>query len=165
MATAVATPEEAAEQWAPPGGDEEFEFTNTSEAPAWVDRNWAGYDNGPALAVPAGDYPFGQPYTTVTAHPGDTVKWMAATPSKGAHAVVIPGEPTGENATRKPPMQSNCSLEDALKGGYLTVEDLSDDAKGQVVTRSPHFRAIIEGNAAVTTEPVEVGDYVKIAAA
>src|SRR5262245_51623852 len=67
---------EAAKPWEPPKQDEEFEFQDIASAPEWVDKNWAGYDNGPVLQVP-NNLQQPQPYTTITARPGDTVKYKA----------------------------------------------------------------------------------------
>jgi len=152
---------EAPKVWEPPTGDQEFEFKDIASAPAWIDKGWAGYDQGPALQLPVGDALFGEgPYTTMTARVGDTVKFVAATPSKAAHFVVIQGEPTGENATVKIPQVSNVSLEDALKGGTMTPDDLGPDAKAQVVGRSPRLKKLIEEGKGAP-EAVAVTDIVK----
>jgi len=146
--------------WTPPKGDQEFVFESMDAAPAWVDRNWASFSQGPALAVPAGDIYGGQPYTTNYARVGDTVKFVAATPSKPAHLVVIEGEPTGENATKKPPQVTAASLEDMLRTGVMTPDDLGPDAKGQVAARSPKLAKLIEEGEAAP-EAIAVSDIVK----
>ena len=148
------------EPWEPPTSDQEFEFKDIESAPAWVDKGWASYDQGPALAVPASGVLDEGPYTTQVARVGDTVKFVAATPSKGAHFVVIQGEPTGENATIKIPQVTNASLEDMLKGGTMTPDDLGPDAKGQVIGRSPRLKALIEEGKGAP-EAVPVTDVVK----
>src|SRR5687768_5840194 len=82
-----------APQWEPPTSDQEFVFTTIQEAPAWVDKGWAGFNHGPALQVPAGDFYSEGPYHTKVARPGDTVKFIAAKGSMAAHIEVIPGTP------------------------------------------------------------------------
>jgi hypothetical protein len=146
--------------WEPPSGDQEFEFKDVASAPAWVDKSWASYDMGPALALPAGDLYGEGPYTTKTARVGDKVMFVAATPSKPAHFEVIAKEPVGEDATAKPAQQSNCSLEDALKTGYLAPDDLGPDAKAQVAARSPRLKVMVEEGKGAP-EAVSIGDYVK----
>lgn len=146
--------------WTPPKGDQEFKFESMDAAPAWVDRNWASFSQGPALAVPAGDLFGSGPYTTNFARVGDTVKFVAATPSKPAHIVVIEGEPTGDSATKKPPQVSAASLEDMLKTGVMTPDDLGPDAKAQVAARSPRLAKLIEEGEGAP-EAVPVTDIVK----
>lgn len=150
------------EAWEPPNGDQEFVFETIDAAPAWVDKGWASYNMGPALALPAGDLFGSSPYTTITARVGDTVYFKAATPSKPAHFEVIQGEPEGENATLKIPQVTNASLEDMLKTGAMTPDDLSPEAKGQVVGRSPQLKKLVEENKAAP-EPIAVADMVKVA--
>lgn len=149
-----------AEKWAPPTADEEFVFEGIDSAPGWVDKGWASYNNGPALAVPAGDVYGAPPYTTKVARLGDTVMFKAATPAKAAHFEVIPGEPVGEQATKKVPQVSNASLEDSLKTGVMSPDDLSDEAKGQVAMRSPHLASMLDGSQ-TPPEAVPVSDIVK----
>lgn len=76
-----------------PRKDAEFVFKDMASCPAWVDKNWASYDNGPALALPV-NLDGSSPYTTIIAHPGDTVKYVAETPEAAAHFEVIPAETT-----------------------------------------------------------------------
>lgn len=137
--------------WQPPTSDQEFVFTSMADAPAWVDRNWASFDRGPALALPAGDALFGTgPYTTNIARVGDKVVFTAAKGAMPAKLTVIPGagDPEAEGAnTRKVPQVSNVSLEDALKTGAMTPEDLGEDAKAQVAQRTPGMRRLVEGRA------------------
>jgi hypothetical protein len=143
-----------APSWTIPKGDQEFVFENIQSAPAWVDRNWASFSQGPALALPVDIYGDG-PYTTLTARVGDTVYFKAATPSKPAHFEVIAGEPVGDQATKKIPQVTNASLEDMLKTGVMTPDDLGEDAKGQVIARSPKLKGLIEdGDAAPKAVPV-----------
>jgi len=153
---------EAPKPWEPPSGDQEFKFESIDAAPAWVDKGWAGmYQGSPALKLPAGDLYGTGPYTTTPAKVGDTVKFVAATPSKAGHFVVIPGEPTGDNATKLPPQQSAAQLEDMLKTGVMTPDDLGPDAKAQVIARSPRLgRLIEEGTGA--PEAIPVTEMVKL---
>lgn len=138
-------PAPSPEPWSPPDGDQDFVFTTIQEAPAWVDRTWASFDHGPALAVPAGDVAFGSgPYTTKIAHPGDTVKFVAAKGAVPAHMEVIPGAPEGESVTRRIPQATNASLEDMLKVGTMAPDDLGDDAKAQVAQRTPAMKRLVE---------------------
>lgn len=150
-------------EWEPPTADAEYKFEgDISSAPAWIDKGWASYDRGPALAIPMGDLYGNGPYHTAPVRVGDTVKFIAATPSKAAHFVIIEGEPTGDNATVKIPQVSNASLEDALKGGTMTPDDLGPDAKAQVVARSPGLKKMIEEGKGAP-DAVAVGDVVKVA--
>lgn len=142
-----------------PTADTSFDFTDIASAPAWVDKGWASYSAGPALALPAGDIYGEGPYTTVTAKVGDKVMFVAATPSRGAHFEVIRKEPVGDQATKRPPQQSGASLEDLLKGGWITPADLGDDAKAQVLSRSPRLKALIEDGVGAPT-PVVIEDYI-----
>lgn len=159
-ATDQPMPAPSAKPWAPPDGDQEFKFEGPDSLPEWVDRNWASYDRGPALAVPAGDLFGTGPYHTRIARIGDTVKFVAATPSKAAHFVIVEGEASVENATRKIPAASNASLEDMLKGGTMTPDELGPDAKAQVAQRSPGMARMVEdGTGAPAAVPV--GDVVK----
>lgn len=153
-------PAETPKPWEPPTGDQEFEFKDVASAPAWVDKGWASYDLGPALALPAGDLYGDGPYTTISARVGDKVMFVAATPSRPAHFEVIAKEPVGDQATKRPPQQSAASLEDMLKTGYISPDDLGPDAKAQVVSRSPRLRALIEEGKGAP-EAVAIGDYVK----
>jgi hypothetical protein len=136
----------APKEWQPPGSDQEFVFKDIQSAPEWIDRSWASYDMGPALALPQGDVLGEQAYTTQIARVGDTVKFMAATKSKAAHFEVIPGEPekVGED-TKRPPQETSATLEDQLKGGTLDPGDLGSDAKAQVAARSPMLKDTVEG--------------------
>lgn len=148
--------------WQPPESDQEFVFTSMAEAPAWVDRNWASFDRGPALAVPHGDALFGTgPYTTEIARVGDKVVFTAAKGAAPAKITVIPGagDPDVEGATtRKVPQVSNVSLEDALKTGAMTPEDLGDDAKAQVAQRTPGMRRLVEGEMKAAPKAQSVED-------
>jgi len=161
MATAAsANGQPTAEPWVPPDSDQEFEFESVEAAPSWVDKGWASYSMGPALAVPQGDLLGEGPYHTTYARVGDTVKFIAATASRPAHIVVIEGEPEEGAGTKKPPQQSAASLEDMLKTGFLSVDDLGEDAKAQVIGRSPRLRALIEEGKGAP-EAIAVSDVVK----
>jgi hypothetical protein len=150
-------------QWEPPTSDQEFEFRSVQEAPSWVDKNWASFSMGPALAVPMGHLDGTGPYHTQYARVGDTVRFVAAKGAKEAHMEVIQGEPDPKEGgvTRKPPQQSACSLEDALRTGTMAPDDLGADAKAQVAARTPGLRRMIEdGHGA--PEPQNIGDVVKV---
>ena len=154
------TPDEKAKEWEAPTSDQEFKFESVQAAPAWVDKNWASFDRGPALALPAGDLFGTGPYHTKIARVGDTVKFVAATPSKAAHFVVIEGEPTGDNATKKIPQVTNASLEDMLKSGVMKPDELGPDAKAQVAGRSPGLSKLVE-EGKNAPDPIPVTDIVK----
>ena len=150
---------DAPEPWAPPESDQEVVFDGES-IPAWLDPSMRGYDRGPAVQLPAGDL-FGEgPYHTMTARVGDTIKFVAATPSRPAHFEVIVGEPIEDQATAKPPQQSACSLEDAIKTGWIAPDALGPDAKAQLLSRSPRLKSLIEDGKGAP-EAVPVTDYVK----
>jgi hypothetical protein len=125
-----------------------------------VDKGWASYDVGPALALPAGNLDGTGPYTTKIARVGDKVLFVAATASKPAHFEVIPKEPTVETSTKKPPQLSNASLEDALRTGNMTPDDLGPDAKAQVISRTPGLRTMIEDGKGAP-QPVAMSSIVK----
>lgn len=88
------------EGWTPPTSDQEFKFESTATAPAWVDKGWASFDRGPALAIPAGNLDGTGPYHTMLARIGDTVKFIAATDTAPAHFEVVaadePAAPAAE---------------------------------------------------------------------
>jgi hypothetical protein len=144
-----------------PTSDQEFDFEDINSAPAWVDKSWASYDGGPALALPV-DLLGEGPYTTITARVGDKVMFVAATPSRPAHFEVVRKEPTGDDSTAKPPQQSAASLEDMLKTGWLAPDDLGPDAKAQVLSRSPRLKDLIEKGLGAP-EAVEVDTVLKTA--
>jgi len=146
--------------WVPPTGDQEFEFTTVQDAPGWVDRNWASFDRGPALAVPAGDLYGEGPYTTTFAHPGDKVVFTAARGATPAKITVIPLEPGPDASTRKPPQQSAASLEDMLKNGFISPDDLGPDAKAEVASRSPRLARMIETGEGAPEPTVKPSDVV-----
>lgn len=150
--------------WSPPANDEEFVFESIDKAPAWVDRGWAGFDRGPALQLPAGDlYNLTGPYHTMVARVGDKVVYTAAKGSTPPKFTVIPGEPDPESGqgTRKMPQVTNASLEDMLKTGYMTPDDLGTDAQDQVAMRSPGLQRVIEGKAPAPDEQ-SIKDTVKL---
>lgn len=152
-----------AEAWTPPDSDQEFTFTSMADAPAWVDPGWAGFDRGPALQVPAGDLYGDGPYHTKVARVGDKVIYTAPKGASTGKIDVIPSEPDPKEGgtTRKPPQQSACSLEDAIKTGAMAIDDLGDDAKAQVVGRSPGLRTMIEDGKGAP-EAQSIGDVVKL---
>jgi len=132
------------EEWQAPEGDQEFVFESIDKAPSWIDKNWASFDRGPALALPAGDVFGTPPYTTKIARVGDKVVFSAATGSMPARFDVIPGDPVEVGPSRKPPQQSPVALEDALKTGVLTPEDIGPDGRAQVAARSPSLKRLVE---------------------
>ena len=129
-----------------PTSDTDFVFKDINSAPSWVDKGWAGYSHGPALALPANLLGEG-PYTTITAEVGDTVFFKAAKGAQPAHFEVIKGDASLDEGlvTRKPPQASGASLEDLIKLGLVTLDDLGADAKAQVAERSPRLRDMMEG--------------------
>jgi hypothetical protein len=157
---ATSEPPAAAPEWEPPTSDQEWKVTKIDEAPAWVDKGWASWSQGPAVAVPTSGLLSEGPYTTAIARSGDTIKFIAGTPSKEAHFEIIQGEPTGDQATKKPIAATNASLEDMLKSGLMSPDDLSDEAKGQVVSRSPKLKGLIEEGKGAP-EAIPVTDTVK----
>jgi hypothetical protein len=149
----MADPAPAPERPPYPTSDQEFEFTGPGSAPAWVDPSCASWDNGPALALPVDLYGAG-PYTTITAHVGDTVRFKATKGSVPAHFVVEPGDPeVGKGAIKKPKMDSNVSLEDLIVLGTLRVDSLDETAKAIISARSPRLKDIIEGTQPQAEEP------------
>jgi hypothetical protein len=137
-----------------PDGDQEFKFEgDIQSAPEWVDKGWASYDGGPALAVPVGD-PTKQPYTTITARKGDTIKYVARKNGMFGQYIVVKAEPIegedDENVTKYPAQQSQASLEDMLTTGAMTPADLSPDAKAQVQVRNPQMGMTVLGDEAST---------------
>jgi len=151
----------AAEQWEAPESDQEFVFESVDKAPSWIDKNWASFDRGPALALPAGDVFGSPPYTTKIARVGDKVVFSAATGSMPARFDVIPGDPIEVGPSRKPPQQSPVALEDALKTGWLTPEDIGPDGRAQVAARSPALKRLVEENKNAP-EAQPVSDVVKV---
>lgn len=136
-------------RWLPPTSDEEFIFKDLDSAPAWIDRNWASYDRGPALALPAGDLYGKPPYTTKVARVGDKVVFTAANGAQPAKFDVIPADHSLDPGvgTIKYAQASNASLEDMLKTGVMSPEQLGTDARAQVAQRSPELQPMLEGNA------------------
>jgi hypothetical protein len=139
---------EAPKAWEPPTSDQEFKFKDIASAPSWVDKSWASYDHGPALAVPVGNlFDTDKPYTTASARVGDTVKFVAALGSVPAHFEVITGAPDPNvkgMVTKRPPQESGAPLESLLQQGYIKPDDLSDSDKAKVAERGPLFRAMVE---------------------
>lgn len=159
------SPAPSPEPWEPPTSDQEFEFKDVASAPAWVDKGWASFNMGPALAVPMGNLDGSGPYHTAYARVGDTVKFVAAKGATPGHMVIVPGEPDPAEegmATKKVPQVSNCSLEDALRTGSMTPDDLGADAKAQVASRTPGLAKMIEEGKGAP-EPQAVGDMMKLA--
>lgn len=140
-----------------PSTDQEFVFKSIEEAPGWVDRGWAGFDRGPALQLPAGD-PYGTgPYHTVTARVGDKVVFTAGKGASLPKFTVIPADHSMDEGvgTRRMPQVTNASLEDQLKTGFMSPDELGSDAKAQVAQRSPGLREMVEsGEGAPDTQDV-----------
>lgn len=139
-----------------PTADEEFTFKDLDSCPGWVDRGWAGYSHGPALALPA-NLTGNPPYTTIMAEAGDKVMFIAAKGAQPAHFEVVKGDASLEEGliTRKPPQASAASLEDLVRLGHVTIEDLGSDAKAQLADRTPALRDMIEGKVPLP-EPQEI---------
>jgi len=133
-------------QWSPPNADAEFIFDGIDKLPAWADKNWASFDRGPAIALPAGDLWGEGPYTTKTARIGDKVLFVAAVGSTPAHFEVVRREPEPEKGTKRIAQQSAAQEEDLLKLGWITPDDLGEDAKAQIIGRSPRLKRMIEEN-------------------
>jgi len=147
--------------WEPPKDEQEFVFEGIDKAPAWVDKNWAGFSQGPALAIPQGNINgWTGPYHTKFARIGDTVKFIPAKGSREARLVIIEGTRENKDGTKRLPAISNASLEDQLKLGWLTVDDLGEDAKGQVLARTPGMKRLIEEGVGEPDEQ-NIGDLVK----
>lgn len=146
--------------WTPPTTDQEFVFESVQAAPNWVDKSWASFDRGPALALPAGDLWGEGPYHTTTARVGDKVVFTAAKGAMPAKFTVIPGDPAASGG-KKPPQQSAASLEDMLKSGVLSPDELGADGRSQVAARSPRLVPIIEGDTEIP-EAVEISEVLKI---
>jgi len=144
--------------WVIPSSDQEFEFRSVQDAPGWIDPNWAGFDRGPALAVPAGDLYGDGPYHTTFAHVGDKVVFTAARGATPAKLTVIPREPGPDEVSRKPPQQSPASLEDMLKLGIITGEDLGPIGRAEVASRSPRLAKLVETGEGAPENQVKIGD-------
>ena len=85
--------------------------------------------------------------------------------AKGAtpgHMVVVPGEPDPEKGqgTKKMPQVTNASLEDMLRTGTITPDDLGEDAKAQVASRTPGLQKMVEEGKGAP-KPQKVSDIVK----
>lgn len=138
------TKDEGPRRWEPPAEDQEFEFTGPESIPSWGFKGWQSWDNGPALALPAGDLYGNGPSHHTIARIGDKVLFIAATPSKQAHFEVVRKEPDIEDGTILPAAQTNASLEDLIRGGTLGIDELGAEARGQVSLRTPRMRRMIE---------------------
>jgi hypothetical protein len=99
----------AVERWAPPTTDQTFVFKDIESAPGWVDRSWASYDRGPALALPAGDIYGKPPYTTITARVGDKVVFTAANGAQPPKFTVIPALARSSPRSSRTPPSRTCS--------------------------------------------------------
>ena len=145
------TPKE--DVWLPPTSDQEFEFTTIDEAPAWIDRNWAGFSQGPALQVPAGDLYGSGPYHTKVARPGDTVVFKAGRAGMAPKLDVVPGVPDlTEGGVKKPPQESACSVEDGLKTGLIPMSTLTEADKGAIALRSPGLKQALDTDTALAED-------------
>lgn len=146
-----------------PTTEQTFVFESMAKTPNWIDPNWAGFDRGPALQLPDVLIPQGhEPYTTKVARVGDTVVFTPAKGGMPAKFTVIPGLPDPESGvgTKRMPQVTNASIEDQLKTGTMTPDDLGTDAAAQVIQRSPGMRSLIE-EGKNAPEPVAVQDVVK----
>ena len=111
---------------------------DVSGAPDWVDRGWMSYDRGPALAVPKGD-PRKQPYSTVPCRVGDTI---VHTPGESeddpGSFEVVRAEETGRDPGGepwRPPGMAEASLEDLVKTGNVSPDDMNEEARAQYEAR------------------------------
>lgn len=156
-------PAAAPTEWVAPDSDQDFIFESIDKAPAWVDKGWAGFDRGPALQLPAGDIYGTGPYWTKTAKVGDRVLFVAAKGSMPAHFEVVARDASADEGIgcKKPPQQSPVALEDALKTGWLTPEDLGEEGRGQVLARTPALKRLIE-EGVNAPEPQSITNVVKI---
>lgn len=154
-----------AKPWVAPTSDQEFEFESMDSAPDWIDRNWAGFDQGPALMLPAGNLvDFSGPYTTKSARVGDKVLFVAARGSTPPHFEVVRLEPDPSKpgqSQKKPPQQSAAPLEDMLRNGLMTVDELSEDAKAQLLVRTPGMKTLIEDGTGAPDQQ-SIADIVKL---
>jgi hypothetical protein len=111
--------------------------------PAWADKGWATYANGPALAVPKGD-PEKGPYATDVARIGDTV----LTNKKQDRFAVVPAQVVGDQpgdpdnpATADKPLPAKpvgteaASLEDLDKTGVLPFDQMNKEQQSQMIAR------------------------------
>jgi hypothetical protein len=111
--------------------------------PDWVDKGWATYSAGPALAVPRGD-PNKQPYNTVTARLGD---WIFVNKKGDRYTVVRaeevgdqPGSPTQLPTQEKPlpakPVGTEyASLEDLDRLDILPFDEMNEEQQAQMRAR------------------------------
>jgi hypothetical protein len=162
-APSPSTDPNAPPSWEPPTSDQEFVFESLDSAPSWVDKNWATFDRGPALAVPMGAMDGIAAYHTAPARPGDTVKYVAAKGASPGHFVIVPGVPDPSKpgqVTKAVPQQSAASLEDLLRGGLLTPDDLSDTDKAAVIASHPGLRGLIEEGKGAP-EPQSIANTIK----
>ena len=138
--------------WKPPSGKQEYVVQeDLSGAPDWIDRAWFGVG---CIKVPVGDWPFGQPYTTKRAVPGDQVQYVPPSANQGAHLIVVENvEPQARKEIVKPAQASAVSTEDQLKTGNLKVEDLSTAHKIGLVAMSPKLRPLVEGGVQLPEAP------------
>jgi hypothetical protein len=156
-------------EWSPPTSDQEFKFESIKSAPAWVDKNWASFDRGPALAVPMGNLDGTGPYHTASARVGDIVKYTAPVGATPGKFTIVKSEPEPGKGTKLPPQQTSAQLEDLLRLGWITPEDMGADAKAQVIARSPgmarYFSEEDGGTAkgkGAAPKTQDVGDIIKI---
>src|SRR4051812_39875727 len=129
--------------------------------PGWVDKGWATYDRGPALAVPRGN-PNKQPYNTVVARTGDFI----FVNSKGNRFAVVRAEELGEQpgspdqqATKDKPLPAkpvgteHASLEDLDANGILPYDEMNPEQQAQMVARGTAPEEVMQeaaGNAPVS---------------
>jgi hypothetical protein len=131
--------------WKPPTDKQEWTVTeDVNSAPAWIDKSWIGA--GPSIKVPVGDYPFGSPYTTEKAEVGDEVQYLPPSATSGGHFIVVKNaDARVVERAAKPAQASAASLEDLIKTGHVTADELSAGEKLQVAVRSPRFRPLLSG--------------------
>ena len=128
----------AAGAQAPDRATEQFKYEGRNDdLPEWIDKGWAGWDQGPALQVPRND-PRRGPYVTQTVRAGDTVVY-----EPGKNGVFgkfhveqgVPDEVDAEAAAFRPAQETQASLEDMVFGGTVEIDRLTPEAKGQLYSR------------------------------
>ena len=116
---------------------------NLQGVPDWIDKGWATYSAGPALAVPRGD-PNKQPYTTVVARIGDYVfseqegRSLHRRPCRGSRrpARQPDAAPTEEKPLPAKPVGTEyASLEDLDRLEILPFDQMNEEQQAQMRAR------------------------------
>lgn len=130
----------------PPQDRQEFVFEDAQSVPEWVDKGWMGWDGGIVINVPQGD-PLKSPYTTKVARRGDTVVYVPGNNGAfGKFEVITPpaGVPQDFDyeANFRPKAWSEADLEDLIKTGATTLDEMDPDARSQVLYRRAGVRPL-----------------------